>query len=85
MTKLIFQDLTPVLFPPAAYYFCIVFPITRFSSLTGWGRIMLSSRSGLALLGVINPAGISLLTFILIVWAKRIPRLYFKRETGVRS
>jgi hypothetical protein len=69
-----------LIFVPAAFYYWIVFPHIRFSDLPRLAKLMLSSRSGLALLGVIGPCGMSILTFGLIIWVKRVPRLYFNKH-----
>jgi hypothetical protein len=72
-------------FVPAVVHFWIIFPLPPLlSDAPRLASAMLSSRSGLALLGIIGPGGIAIAIFGTVMWVRRIPALYFKsrQENG---
>ena len=68
------------IFIPVSFYFLLAFPgVDRLDNLPGLVQLMLSSRLGLALLGVIGPCFVTGFAYRMYVWIKRIPKLYFNK------
>jgi hypothetical protein len=79
--KYLLALLMPIFVPAVIYYWVTLPGSAVLNDLPGLVSAMLSSRSELALLGVV-PSFIAVFIYLELMWLRRIPTLYFDRQTG---
>lgn len=70
-----------LVFLPMLVYFSVIFPVTSYADLPTLMKWAVSSRFGMVMIGTIFPACVAYSVYSIVLWAKRIPRLYLGKPT----